>query len=37
MEDGTMPLSYTIKKDDPDYAPGYKTEGLVKIKFDTKS
>jgi len=35
-EDGTMPLSYVIKKDDPNYEPGYRAEGLIKLKFDTK-
>jgi len=35
-EDGTMPLSYVIKKDDPNYEPGYKAEGSIKLKFDTK-
>jgi len=36
-EDGTMPMSYIVKKDDPNYEPGYRAEGLIKLKFDTKS
>jgi len=35
-EDGTMPLSYKVKKDDPNYEPGYIAEGLIKLKFDIK-
>lgn len=33
-EDGTMPLEVTIKKDDPEYGPGYATKVTLHLKFE---
>lgn len=33
----SMPLTYTIYKDDPDYIPGYKAQKTVWIKFVPKN
>jgi hypothetical protein len=32
----SMPLTYTIYKDDPDYIPGYKEEASVIVKLGVK-
>ncbi|MDR1148719.1 MAG: hypothetical protein LBK66_08820 [Spirochaetaceae bacterium] len=34
QEDGTMPLEATIKKDDPEYEPGYATTITLHLKFE---
>jgi hypothetical protein len=34
LEDGTMPLEVTVKKDDPEYEPGYSAKITLSLKFE---